>query len=278
MNANFFGPRPVFVVDFDTTLFDNERYKEEAFFVTLSKVTDLNIANIKRLYSELTDKNGYFNFSEFCEHLINLHKTLNFRKIISEKDIKDAVLHIDISPYIDKEAFGFLKQLREIGYVIIYSEGDVNLQKTKIEGILPFLLSKTEKIPLRIPDKEGKAFGKIVNDLSASETMVIVDPKKTEHAGLFARQLLLHGYTPWFFDDKAEVLEEVFKNDDLSKETGLRIHFVFINRGKYAEKRKPVDLPLPEIRSFTVKDLHEAGQRIKYLLDKSRGIPHLSTA
>ena len=147
-----------------------------------------------------------------------------------------------------------------------------------MEKILPCLSSRTEKIPLRVPDMEGKVFGNIVNDISTSETMVIIDPKKTEHVGLLTRQLMLHGYSPWFFDDKAEVLEGAAKNDTLSKETGLLTHFVFIDRGRYAEKRKPVGLPSPEIRSFTVKDLGEAKQRIRSLLDKSRGIPRLSTA
>lgn len=102
------GQKRVFVIDFDNTLFDIERFKNSLIGKFSSK------SSFAKLYKNAKKESGHFNPKNLPENYKKLFTGANFHKYLFPKS---------------KEG---IKELKKIGKVIVFSFGDFDYQTLKI--------------------------------------------------------------------------------------------------------------------------------------------------
>lgn len=252
----------VFLVDFDNTMFDNVRYKEEAFFPTLSRASGITVDEIKQLYKQFLAEKKYFDISEFVVILSKRQKETVKDEPISALHIRDEVLKINTAPFLNRDAGKSLKTLQELGNVAIYSQGDFMIQSAKIarSGILKDF-SEVGKKPIlsQMPDILTREYlSGLIDSVSNNKAMVIIDNKKAEHVGELTKTLT-RNFETWLIDDRPDVLENA---RSVAKETNL----VFVKYGPYAET-------MPRIDQLRTVDRFDWKAAMSIVLDNRRGIP-----
>ncbi len=281
--------KPVFLVDYDYTLFDARKYKQEALFPTLSRTSQLDIKIVEDLWNEFIGKHGFLDISEFAVVLLKKQKEVVGGESVSDLDIVKEVEKIDTSPYLNEGAQKMVQQLRELGPVIIYSQGDVVFQYPKMDKAELLEASKlTNKKPelhiiWRYADREKEKkpefvrkldsrFNRIVDSLSENELSIVIDPDKPAHTGRFASRLIEAGYSPWIIDDKASILTNIYKEVSQTRPQDIgQLSLIFMDQGPHAKKERPTSLP--DTACLRTNNLGEAQSLILKRVQGERGIP-----
>lgn len=272
--------KTISLIDFDNVLFENERYKAGAFLSALSSASKLPPPLVESLYQPFRDKMGYFDLAAFAVHLVKTKRELD-GKIISAIDIREKVLKIDTSQYLDSQALQVIELALKLGPVAVFSKGDASIQLSKISqsGILEYLEDPFGKTPLYTPrtDKKGEIIdiGPMLNDrLWTGQNMIIVDPKKENHAIDIVTSLVVRGFRPRLIDDDARVLEKAYA---VGEHLGIYPETVFVDQGPYAAKRKPQGLLAEKGYSYT-RNLFDVANLLEQRILQERGLPSLNRA
>lgn len=281
--------KPVFLIDYDYTLFDARKYKQGALFSTLNRILQLDIKTIENLWNEFIGKHGFINISEFAVVLSKKQKEVVGGESVSDLDIVEEVEKIDTSPYLNEGAQKMVQQLRELGPVIIYSQGDVVFQYPKMDKAELLEASKlTNKKPelhiiWRYADREKEKkpefvreldsrFNRIADSLPENELSIVIDPDKPVHTGRFASRLMEAGYSPWIIDDNASVLTNAYKEVSQTRPQDIgQLNLVFMDQGPHAKKERPTSLP--DTAFLKANNLVEVQSLILKRVQEERGIP-----
>lgn len=213
------------MLDIDNTLFDSGSYRNKFFKdIALLLKREKNIVEGEQLVSSIYDrlrvKLGMFSPHKFVDQVIketaiapSLREEIT-EKIFSQRSLKNN-MHIEV-----QHALLVLEKLAELG---IFSQGDLLLQKAKIEEI---------------------------KHLFALDNVHIVENKIDVFKKIFS---MYSGYKIFFIDDSLPILFEVKK---LYKD----IFAIWIKRGRWAEKQKDIPGFRPDA---IILNLTEAEELVK---------------
>lgn len=155
----------VYLIDFDNTLFDTERFKLSINREIVKKFGQNNASVLWVVYTKSSKKLGYV---DICDISLKAAKKL---KVGSAKEIEDLFFKAKFDKFLFKHTLKTIDLLKKNGKVILYSLGDTIFQPHKIRGSgienligkknIIIAENKSDKISSIIVDLKSKGFKEI---------------------------------------------------------------------------------------------------------------------
>lgn len=187
-------PNKIFVLDVDDTIIDTDKVKisfEKSF-----KNSNLSSQILWNAYDQVKKEEGFVDYQILSEILA---KELN----LTPEQVFKIFLHSSFKECLMPKALELIEYLQTLGKVMIFSQGHQELQSQKIKD-------------------SG------IEEIIGKDNIQIIEQKKENTADLI-KKLKAKGFAQIaFIEDRAEILDEVYKTDK-------NIQCYWIRNGKYKD-------------------------------------------